>query len=364
MLHPNFQQRLNRARNEMAKRGLEALLIFSPENLRYLTGFSGEASFGVLSGQGIYLITDYRFVEQAQTECLGTTVICRDRDRQTLGNVFAEILSSERTSNIGIESEHLSHDSWLSVETALVKFNLLPSTGLIEHLRMCKDEWEIAQIKEAAAIADAALQALLSQLELGVTEKHMAHELDYLVRSHGADDVAFPTILGFGSNSARPHCVPSQRPLMSGDIVLIDFGAVVNGYRSDMTRTFVAGRPTAQQSMMMATVLRAQEAAIAAVRPGIAGFEVDEQAERVFASSPFKPHAGKGLGHGIGLKLHELPFLGQKCGEILKAGFVVTIEPGLYIPQYGGVRYEDDILIEESGAKVLTKSPKFFELDI
>lgn len=364
MLHPSSQQRLVKARNEINARGIDALLIFSPENVRYLTGFTGEASFGVLTGRHIYLITDYRFIEQAQTECVGTTVICRDRDRQTLGHAFADVLSSEQISNVGIESEHLSHDMWVSVETALSNFKLVACRSIVENLRMCKDPWEIAQIQEAAAIADLALQDLVEQFELGVSEKHMAHELDYLVRSHGGDDVAFSTILGFGPNSAKPHCVPSRRPLMNGDFVLIDFGAMVNGYRSDMTRTFVAGKPTAQQSMMMRTVLRAQEAAIAAARPGIVGSEVDKHASQVLAASPFKAHAGKGLGHGVGLKLHESPFLGKNCSEILQAGFVVTIEPGLYIPQYGGVRYEDDILIDESGSRVLTHSPKFFELEI
>lgn len=348
----------------MTLKGLDGVVIFSPENLRYLTGFSGEASYGLITHKNMYLVTDYRFADQANAECVGVNIICRDRDRQTLGDVFKCLLSGENAKNVGVETEHLSHDIWVALHFRLSDFNTVPTKGLIETLRICKDSWEISQIQEAALIADTALEALLGQIELGVSERDLARELDYLIKSYGADDVSFPTILGFGANSAKPHCVPSQRPLMSGDFVLIDFGAMVNGYRSDMTRTFVAGKPSDQQTIMMKAVLRAQEVAIAAVRPGISGRELDQEAIRVLNLSPFKKYAGKGLGHGVGLKLHERPFLGPNCDEVLQAGCIVTIEPGLYIPQYGGVRYEDDILVQDTGAKCLTKAAKFFELEV
>lgn len=362
MSYPDYKQRLAKARQAMRAHDLEALLIFSPENLRYLTGFRGEAAYGVLTQRRMHLVTDYRFVQQAQEECRGTDIVCRDRDRQTLGEALRSILAGESVVSAGIETAHLSHATHASLASDLARFGMVPANGLVEGLRIDKDEWEIEQIAKAAAIADMALASLLAQFRLGVTERDMARELDYLVKCHGADDVAFPTILGFGANSARPHCVPSTRPLAKGDIVLIDFGAMVNGYRSDMTRTFVAGTPSALQARMMQAVLEAQEAAIAAVRPGAAGADVDARAARVLASTQFAHHAGPGTGHGVGLTLHEKPFLGPGCGDILRAGWVVTIEPALYVPGYGGVRYEDDVLVAAAGATCLTRSPKFPEL--
>lgn len=361
---PDHPGRLARTRAALAAQGLDALLIFSPDNLRYLSAYSGEAAYGVLTAQQLYLVTDYRFAEQAQEECRGWRVICRDRDRETLGEVLRARLADEGARSAGIETEHLSQDLYAALTPALHGIALRPVKGLVETLRMVKDAWEIAQIEAAARIADRALAALLPQLLPGVSERAMARELDYLMRLYGADELSFPTILGFGANAARPHCVPSARALARGDFVLIDFGAALNGYRSDMTRTYVAGKASARQNAMMRAVLEAQQAAIGAVRAGVAGHALDAQAGRVLGASPFAAYAGKGLGHGVGLKLHERPFLGPACAEVLEAGCVVTVEPGLYIPGYGGVRFEDDILVEQEGARSLTHAPKAFELDL
>ncbi|WP_166874393.1 M24 family metallopeptidase [Massilia mucilaginosa] len=361
---PNYQSRIANAQALMRSHGMEALLVFSAENLRYLTGYTGEAAYGVLASHTLHLITDYRFVEQANADCLHCTVICRDREKTTLAEVIGEVLGNAAVSRVAVESEHLSLDLFTKIQHHFQPITLVPINGIVEGLRACKDEWEVAQIRRAAQIADQALEALVAQIRLGVSERDLAMELAYLMRAKGADDLAFPIIIGFGENSAKPHCVPGYRALKEGDFVLIDFGAMINGYRSDMTRTFVAGEPTEQQLSMMGTVLRAQEAAIASTRAGVSGQQIDREARRIIDRSPFAHYAGKGLGHGVGLKLHEHPFLGQRCEDTLHTGFVVTIEPGIYIPGVGGVRYEDDVLVGEAGASCLTHAPKFFQISV
>lgn len=364
MLIPPYQTRIANAQALMRSRGIDALMVFSPDNLRYLTGYTGEAACGILAGHSLHLITDYRFIEQANAECLHCTVVCRDRENTSLPEAIGEVLGNHDMANVAIESEYLSFDLFTTIQRHYKRLMLIPSKGIVEGLRARKDEWELAQIGKAAAIADQALEQLLAQIRPGVTERDLARELDYLMRAGGADELAFPIIVGFGENSAKPHCVPGYRVLKQGDFVLIDFGAMVNGYRSDMTRTFVMGEPSAQQSAMMSTVLRAQEAAIAATRAGVAGRQADRAARDIIERSAFAQYAGEGLGHGVGLKLHEYPFLGPRCEETLQSGYVVTIEPGIYIPGIGGVRYEDDVLVGADGARCLTHAPKFFQIGV
>lgn len=364
MLMPDYQSRIANAQALMRFRGMDVLLVFSPDNLRYLTGYTGEAACGVLAKDSLHLITDYRFVEQANADCLHATVVCRDRENTTLPEAIGAVLGNGEVANVAVESEYLSLDSFTKIQHHFARIVLIPSKGMVEGLRACKDEWEVAQIRKAAGIADQALEQLVGQIRLGVTERDLARELEYLTRAKGADDVAFPIIIGFGENSAKPHCVPGYRVLKKSDFVLIDFGAMVNGYRSDMTRTFVVGEPSAQQLSMMGTVLRAQEAAIAATRAGVAGCKIDREARRIIERSAFAQYAGEGLGHGVGLKLHEYPFLGPRCEDLLQSGFVVTIEPGVYIPGVGGVRYEDDVLVGDDSASCLTQAPKFFRISV
>ena len=362
MLMPDYQSRIANAQALMRARGIDALMVFSLDNLHYLTGYTGEAACGILAGHSLHLITDYRFVEQANADCLHCTVVCRDREKTTLPEAIGAVLGNGDISSVAVESEYLSFDLFTQIQRHYKRLMLVPSKGIVEGLRACKDEWEVAQIRKAAGIADQALEQLLAQVRPGVTERGLARELDYLMRGKGADELAFPIIVGFGENSAKPHCVPGYRVLNKGDFVLIDFGAMVNGYRSDMTRTFVMGEPSAQQRAMMSTVLRAQEAAIAATRAGVSGRQLDREARGIIDRSAFAQYAGEGLGHGVGLKLHEHPFLGPRCEERLQSGFVVTIEPGVYIPGVGGVRYEDDVLVGDDSAICLTHAPKFFQL--
>lgn len=367
-LEANFTQRLQDLRRSMEHAGQDAALIFSLDNLRYLMNYSGEAAYGLVTQGAMYLITDYRFIEQAQEECVSekipTTVICRDRDRQNLGQAVAEILQIERASKVWFEAEHIAVAVWNAIAVENPDCRFTPSVASLEQQRKTKDLWEIAQIKAAAHIADEALAAIMPQLRVGVSEAELALELDYQMQKGGSAGVSFATILGFGARSALPHCIPSRKRLQAGDLVVLDFGAVVNGYRSDMTRSFIAGKSSPLQKALFDTVTAAQQAAFERLRAGVAAVSANAAAAAVLNASPFAQYAGPGLGHGLGIKLHEQPFISAVCQEYLQENYVVTIEPGIYIPNYGGVRIEDDVLITEQGFEFITHAPKHFELEI
>jgi len=357
-------QRLARLRDVMAAQSVPALCIFSLHSLRYLAGYSGEAACGIVTADRAYLITDYRFIEQAEQECSGWTCLCRDRDRQTLGEMMADTLQQSGISRAAFEAEQVSVGMWQQIQMATSAIQWQAAPDWIGQLRKTKDPWEIAQIQQAADIADAALAQVLPLIKLGVTEHDIALELDYRMQKLGAEALSFATILGFGARSALPHCIPSQTRLQAGDLVVLDFGAVINGYRSDMTRSFVAGTPDATQRRMYQAVTDAQQAAFAVLRSGILASEADATARHVLAAYGYANIAGSSLGHGVGLQLHEQPIMGPNCHEPLLSNYVVTIEPGIYLPQYGGIRIEDDVIITATGYQCINHAPKQFELNV
>jgi Xaa-Pro aminopeptidase len=362
----DFSGRLAQFRYQMVQAGQDAALIFSPVNLRYLFNYSGEALMAVVTAERAVLITDYRFIVQAEQEskavCPKATFFCRDRDRQSLGQAIASQLSAVKARRVWFEDSDISVLLWRAIcdDNGLIEFS--PCPPHLAAQRMVKDDWEVAQIEQAAAIADLALARALPMLQIGVSEREFATELEYQLKKAGAEDFSFATILGFAARSALPHALPTDRRLKKGDLVVLDFGAVVNGYRSDMTRSFVCGKASPLQQQMYQVVLEAQQAALDAVRAGISGAALNSIAANILAASPFAKDAGPGLGHGVGLQLHEQPFLGPLCQQLLAPNAVITIEPGIYIADFGGVRIEDDVLVTKTGCRILTKAAKTFEL--
>ncbi|CAM4110459.1 M24 family metallopeptidase [Roseateles saccharophilus] len=369
-LQPLFAARLERLRTHMAATGLDAALISAPEHLRYLFNYSGEAAFGIVGARTSSLVTDYRFIEQAEEECVHhpwrqgvtTEALCRDRQRERLGQTLGRVLAELGARAVGYEAAHVSVAQWADISADLTGLALRPLADVLVQARCVKDAWEQQQIAKAAALGDAALAALRPSIRLGVTERELANRLERLLQELGSEGLSFPTILGFGPRSALPHSAPSGRTLQRGDLIVLDYGAVVNGYRSDMTRSHVAGRAQPWQQRMHDTVARAQQAALALLQPGISGRALDVASAAVLAASEFAAHAGPGLGHGVGLILHEQPFLNGDCEALLQAGEIVTIEPGLYIRGQGGVRIEDDALLLDSGHQILTQAHRDFEL--
>ena len=358
--------KINNLRQQVLTHPNSAMLIFSDINIRYVSNFSGHAATLLITDKTNYLITDYRYFEQAKEQAEHEqkrfTVICRDRANQTLADLTIELLNQDGCETLFFESEHIDVAQWQVMSAQIVQqtqvTKTIPLLGSVEKLRMIKTFDEITHIKQAAAIGDQALANILPLIKAGITERELAIELDYHMAKLGSEEVSFATILGFGERSALPHGIPSNRKLKQGDLILIDFGAVVNGYRSDMTRTFVFGKANAKQRHIYQLVLDAQLAAINKLTEGVSGQTLYEHSAKVLLNSDYKAYAGEGLGHGVGLQLHEQPFLGPACKTTIERGCVITIEPGIYIPGWGGVRIEDDVVLTENGLELLTQFPK------
>lgn len=353
---------LTMLREQVLNKSHSAMLIFSDINICYLSAFTGHAATMLLTSKGNYLLTDYRYFEQAKFQARQFTVICRDRANQSLASLIEDLLFQDDCQYVGFESEHISVMQWQQIYQQISQLSKLskiePISGSVEALRFIKSTSEIAAIEQAANIADTALAIMLNSVKAGVTERELAIELDYQMAKLGSEEVSFATILLFGERSALPHGIPSDKQLKHGDIILIDFGAVVNGYRSDMTRTFVFGQASAEQKHIYQLVQFAQQAAIDEISEGVLGSHLYQQSANILLNSEYKKYAGEGLGHGVGLVLHEQPFIGPDCHTAIEKGCVITIEPGIYVPGWGGVRIEDDVVLTDKGLKILTKSPK------
>lgn len=360
-----LEKRQAALRADMASRGLDSLLLFGYENIRYISGFSGHAGYLVISAQDAFLISDYRYAERAKAESVGFEVICRDRDNESLGQCIKRFIpapGNHSNIRIGFEAAHMDVASWHAIAAELAgKFTsakLEPVTGMVETMRMVKDEWEVAQIRQAAAIADQALADTLPFFKAGVSERDLALELEYRMQKLGSEGMSFDTILLFAERSSMPHGSPSAQQLKTGDFITLDFGAVVNGYRSDMTRAYIYGEASDKQIAIYNTVAEAQQAAMDTVKAGVPAIEALNASNRILQASAFAEFAGEGLGHGVGLFLHEQPFIKPGCDYVLQEGNIITIEPGIYIPGFGGVRLEEDILVTANGYELLTHAPK------
>lgn len=350
MNRESTKQRVGTIRSGLRDKGLDGLILTKPENVSYLTGFSGEDSWAIVTKAGVYLVTDSRYIEQARKECIGTRILQRagkDPIAQASGQ-FLRQFKGIRT--VGVETS--ISIGMFDVLRKNAGISLKPVAGIVEEPRNIKDVDEAAAIMAAAAISARAFGEILQQIEPGMTENELAGALDLQMRKLGAKN-AFETIVAFGPNGSRPHHHPSQRKLKPRDAILIDFGARYEGYCSDITRSFAFGAPTPAYRAAYAVVEEAQAAAIAVARAGVELVRVDAAARAVIRESGL-PVYGHGTGHGIGLEIHENPFLKENAQGKLQAGQILTIEPGVYIPDKLGIRIEDDILITETGCEVIT----------
>ncbi len=350
--------RIVRLRHVMDSQSESCFLIFNQFNITYLTGFNGHAATLLITPSENYLITDYRYLEQAESQVDNIKVICRDRVVQTLGSLINDLLSNEQVNKMAFEADHISVNQWSELESQLNIKQTKPVSRLVENLRYIKDQNEIDSIARAACIADQALSNILPLIKPGVTEHELATELDYQMSKLGSEEVSFATILLFGARCALPHGIPGNNPLTEGDFILFDFGAVIDGYHSDMTRTYIHGKPSSRQREVFNLVNAAQQAVLNTISEGVTGEYLNQQSENVLMASPYGEFMGKGLGHGVGLEVHESPFMNRDCPLIIEKGCVITVEPGIYIPDWGGVRIEDDVVLTDEGLKILSSSPK------
>lgn len=340
----------------LAERGLDALIVTDLANVRYLTGYVGSNGVALIGPGGTALVTDSRYAAAAREQARGVQVIVGRRD--LLGDVAAALPSLRAGGPVGVEAESLTLARHARLATMLEGVLLEPTSGLVEGLREVKDPDELAVMREAAGIVDRALAAVLARGIVGRSEREVAFALHGAMLAEGAEAPSFDTIVAAGPRGARPHAVPGPEPIPADALVVIDLGAVVDGYCSDMTRTVATGPLPAGLAEIYEVCLRAQEAAVAAARGGMGAAELDAVARAVIVEAGYGDAFGHGLGHGVGLKIHEAPGVRPESAARLVDGMTVTIEPGIYLEGEGGVRIEDLVVLGDGGCEVLSRAPK------
>jgi Xaa-Pro aminopeptidase len=352
-------KRLRKLRTSIAERELDAFLISQPENIRYLSGFTGSSGWLLVSGQDAILAIDFRYVEQARVESPGFEIVQTKRE---LSVWLPDLVSDLGWRKLGFEADFVSYDSYHrlseAAKTRQVNLALVPTTGIVEQLRSIKEPEELEFITKAVELADAAFEQAKTIIRPGITEKEAAWEIEKFLRQKGSEGMPFEIIVASGTNSALPHARPTEKIIRSAEPVLIDMGARISGYCSDLSRTLLLGDTNKILWEIHDIVLKAQTTAIERVESGMAASQTDRLARSIVEEAGYGDAFGHGLGHGVGLAVHELPTLGPNSSDSLTDGMVFTIEPGIYLAGQGGVRIEDMVVLENGKARVLTKAKK------
>ncbi len=347
--------------SHLKRAGVEALLVTSETNVTYLTGFYGDSSYLLIGKDQTILISDTRYTIQIEEQCPGLDVYIR-KSTQSMTAALEQVLKKSRLATVGFESHVVTCAQLESFNGLTPAVQWKPVSSLVEELRLVKDAFEIEETRQAVQQAQRGFGILRAMLTEEMTELQAAHDLEHAMRRFGARQAAFDPIVAAGERAALPHAMPSEKRIGESPFLLVDWGAMTQkGYRSDLTRMIVHGRPTSKLEKVYNTVLKAQCAAIDAIRPGVTCKKVDQIARKVIDKAGFGKYFSHGLGHGIGLDIHEGPRLGGNDSTELKPGMIVTVEPGIYLSGWGGVRIEDDILVTRDGHEVLTSVPKEFD---
>ncbi|HUG91546.1 MAG TPA: Xaa-Pro peptidase family protein [Planctomycetaceae bacterium] len=356
-----YAMRRQKLASRLRQENVPALLVSNVTNVAYLTGFTGDSSWLLVGHGQPILISDTRYETQIAEECPGLEAVIRT-NVQTLEEMLAAVAARLKLHQIGIEADSLTVAQLGSLEKKCELVDFLPTSSLVEDLRQIKDAHEIAEIREAVRLAERGFGVLTASLLAGATEREVAHDLEHTVRRLGGSGLSFPPIVAVGPRAALPHARPGTGPVGGAEFVLVDWGAESpGGYKSDLTRVVVTGKIRPKLERLYRLVFTAQQRGIEAVRPGALCKQVDAAARCVIEDAGHGQHFGHGLGHGIGLNIHEAPRLKPDADTELRPGMVVTIEPGVYLPGWGGIRIEDDVLVTRDGCEVLTSLPKELE---
>ncbi|TCS84018.1 M24 family metallopeptidase [Tepidibacillus fermentans] len=350
-----MEKRIKRLREELKERNLDGILITHSSNRRYITGFTGSAGNVLVTQHDAFLVTDFRYTEQAAEQAKYFTIVNQE---DSMLKKLKELVAKTGIHTLGFEQDYVPYSQYKQFEENFQPVTLVPLSQVLESIRMIKDEQEIQLIRKAAVIADQAFSHVLKVIKPGMREIEVALELECKMRQLGAQGASFDTIVASGVRSALPHGVASDKVIEVGDFVTMDFGAIYQGYVSDITRTIAIGKVNEKQREIHNIVLEAQLNGVHHVKAGMTGKEADALTRSIISRYGYGEYFGHSTGHGIGLDVHEGPGLSMKSEVILKPGMIVTIEPGIYISKFGGVRIEDDVLITEHGVEVLTHSPK------
>ncbi|WP_019909645.1 M24 family metallopeptidase [Paenibacillus sp. HW567] len=347
-------KRVSKLRKVLQEQGLDAMLITSGINRRYLSGFTGSSGYVLITGDDSYLLTDFRYMTQAAEQVTGMKVI---QHGPKFIDTVRELLNGANV-RIGFEQDDVTFSAYTAFAAALQPAVLVPVSKAVENLRMFKDEDELAVMQRAADLADATFNHIVKVIKPGMTERDVDLEMEFYMRTHGATSSSFDTIVASGERSAMPHGVASSKVIQNNEFVTFDFGALLDGYCSDVTRTIALGTPDPKLKEIYDVVLEAQLHTLANIKPGMTGRECDALARDIITRYGYGEYFGHSTGHGLGMEVHENPRLSKLADEIMEPGMVVTVEPGIYLSGLGGVRIEDDILITESGIMLLTHSSK------
>ncbi len=357
-------EKIEKLRADFSTHGIDGMLITSPYNRRYISNFTGTSGVVLISADKAQFITDFRYIEQASKQCEGFEIV---KFSNTIPEEIAMQAKKLGIQKLGFEEDDLTVSSFKSYEK-VIEAELVPVSGLIEKLRLIKTDAEIKILKVAADIADAAFKHILDFIRPGKTELEVSNELEFFMRRAGATSSSFDTIVASGKNSALPHGVASDKVIEKGDFVTMDYGAYYKGYVSDFTRTVAVGEPDPKLKEIYEIVLEAQLRGMEGIKPGMTGKQADALTRDLITEKGYGEYYGHSTGHGIGLEIHEGPALSFRSDVVLEPGMVVTCEPGIYIPDLGGVRIEDDtLIITNDGNEALehfTKRTNYFVIDI
>lgn len=361
MSGPSYDTRRGRLLKKLKDAEVDSLLISGLSNVRYLTGFTGDSSWLFLTPTAAVILSDTRYETQLADECPGLDVEIRDSG-STINDLAAKIISKSKARRVGIEADYLTISQHAKLKEKVTTAELVATSGNVERLREIKDKWELQQIREAVHIAERGIDVVRSSLRPDQSETEIRYLLESAMRDFGAAGPAFEPIVGAGPTAALPHAHAGHRLVSESPLLLVDWGAATkSGYRSDLTRVFITGKPTRQMEHVYAVVLAAQQAAIQAIRPGAKCVDVDRIARDMIADAGFGKYFGHGLGHGFGLEIHESVRMSPLSEQAFEIGMVVTVEPGIYLPGKFGVRIEDDVLVTAGGNEVLSHVPREFD---
>lgn len=348
---------LERLINYLSKENIEGFFISRPENVRYISKYTGEDSYLFITNKENYFITDARYTEQAEQECDGFVIINWREIGGSVVDAIQTIVERLRINSYLFESDYVSFTTYNNLKTK-INSEAVPSTGVIEEFRSVKTPYEIKNLRAACEISDRAFERIIKDIRVGITEKELASKLSHYMVMEGSDTKPYGNILISGKKTSLLHGIPSNKAVEYGDFVLMDYGCGFNGYLSDMTRTVVVGKASSEQKQIYSLVKQMLEDATKVMLPETKATDVYEASIVAIKNSEYFKYHYSGIGHGIGLYVHEIPFMGPKSTAVLKENNVLTIEPGIYIPNWGGVRIEDQVLITEDSNELLTHATR------
>lgn len=350
--------KLTKLRKLLVEKELDALFVTSGYNRRYMTGFTGTAGVAIISNDDAVFITDFRYMEQAADQIKDFRIVQHEK---TIIEEVAQQVEQMKVQRLGFEKEDLTFGMY-ELYKSKVTAELIPTAGLVEKLRIIKTPEELEVLKQAAKIADDAFTHICGFIKAGMTELEVANELEFFMRKQGATSSSFDTIVASGIRGALPHGVATDKKIETGELVTLDYGALYNGYISDITRTVAVGEPSEKMREIYEITLTAQKLAVEGIKPGMTGIQADAIARDYIASKGYGDAFGHSTGHGIGLEVHEAPGLSFRSETVLEPNMTVTAEPGIYLPGIGGVRIEDDLVITENGCERLTHCTKELQI--